>query len=207
MKNTLAENMLRFGPKNLTEAEKQKLSKLTEQTDQLQMSNIALTDAHKNASKPQKIVSSAGAETISFPGLGMPKNGDRAINNGEGVITYIGDGSYMVIGKIGTLENGTVVGPKLSALTFQGRPGAGSGVYASFGSAITNQQLHSVANLPALTARVAKMIGRNDAASWLKQYGNNLITAYKMAQGLGVDTAILNDLTGYNELVNKSILV
>ena len=32
MKNTLAENMLRFGPKNLTESEKRKLQRLAEQT-------------------------------------------------------------------------------------------------------------------------------------------------------------------------------
>ena len=206
MKNTLAENMLRFGSKNLTESEKQKLGKLVEQSDKPK-SNIALQDVHKNASKPQIIRSSTDEKTISFPSLGVPKDGDRAINNGEGVITYIGNDSYMVIGKIGTLENGTVVAPRLVALTFHGRPGEGGGADASFGSAITNQQLHGVVNLPALTAKVAKMMGRNDAASWLKKHGDNLITAYKMAQGLGVDTAILNDLTGYNELVDKFLFV
>ena len=40
MKNILAENMLRFGPKNLTESEKQKLSKLTEQADENNIANL-----------------------------------------------------------------------------------------------------------------------------------------------------------------------
>lgn len=43
--------------------------------------------------------------------------------------------------------------------------------------------------------------------SWLKQHGDNLINAYKMAQSLGVDTEILNNLPDYNERVNKFLFV
>lgn len=205
MKNKLAENMLRFGPKNLTESEKKNLSKLVEQAEQPQMSNIALTDAHKNAAKPQRIDSSDGTDVISFPPLGRPQNGNLALNDGEGVITYLGKpGYYMVIGKIGKLENGTVVNPRLSALTFLGAPGEGSGPDASFGSAIREQKLHGVANLPALTAKIAKMMD-NNAGSWLKSNGENLINAYKMSQSLGVDTTILNNLNDYNNQVDKNI--
>jgi hypothetical protein len=203
MKNILAENMLRFGPRNLSESAKRKLSKLVEQTDQLQMSNIALTDAHKNADTPQLIKSSTGSSVISFPTLGRPENGNLALNDQEGVITYLGKpGYYMVIGNIGKLENGTVVNPRLSALTFLGNPGIGSGPDASFGSAIREQKLHGVTDLPALTAKVAKMMDRN-AAGWLKQNGEKLINTYKLAQNLGVDTSILDNLNNYNNQVNK----
>jgi hypothetical protein len=40
MKNILAENLLRFAPKNLTESEKKNLSKLTEQADMTDVSDL-----------------------------------------------------------------------------------------------------------------------------------------------------------------------
>ena len=216
MKNILAENMLRFGPRNLSESAKRKLSKLVEQAavSPNQYSNISLTDAHKKAAAaPQNIISNEvkGANIISFPPNKTPENGNWALNDRQGVITWIGGTMYMVIGKIGKLENNSVVNPELMALIFEGVPGASTGEGGdSTGNPIKVIKTFTVNNLPNLTAAVAKMQGGGKApADWLANHGSRVIKLYEMAESLGVNTSILKqkDLSAYNNAVKTALRV
>ena len=83
MKNTLAENMLRFGVKNLQETEIKKIKKLAEQGD---MTNV--NPAQKGGATPQKIVLSSNSSYGTAEGWIMtPVNRE----GGSGASDYIWD--------------------------------------------------------------------------------------------------------------------
>ena len=104
MKNTLAENMLRFGTK-LTESDKRKVSRLAEQESKLIVTNVDLITRLKG--KSIAVVDSPDANLIAFPSTGTPKAGDPVIKNGEGAVYQTGAGSksssYVLLGNIGKL--------------------------------------------------------------------------------------------------------
>ena len=69
MKNILAENMLRFGPKNLTESEKQNLQKLIEQDLSKDKTAIDIVGKYRKANGDydyQKIINSKSASDIAM---------------------------------------------------------------------------------------------------------------------------------------------
>lgn len=114
MKNTLAENMLRFGSKNLSEASKKKLQRLAEQNAKGGRISITMLGDVLAAAKtgPTIIKSSSPDDTvITFPGSGTARAGEDAINAGQGIIQYLagsGGGSeayYLVVGNFGPLDN------------------------------------------------------------------------------------------------------
>ena len=117
MKNILAENMLRFGPKNLSGASKKKLQRLAEAEEQNakggRVSITTLSDVLA-ASKtgPTTIKSSNPDDTvITFPSSGEARAGEDAINVGQGKIYHLagsGGGAqqyYLVVGNFGPLDN------------------------------------------------------------------------------------------------------
>jgi hypothetical protein len=121
MKNILAENMLRFGVKNLSEKSKKKLaeeSKLDEQGQATAVQPSSTTTATKPsiiniaacttlktaAAEATTTVKDGSNIAIAFNKFkGAPQAGDAAIAKDEGVIRSLGGNSYLVIGNVDTL--------------------------------------------------------------------------------------------------------
>lgn len=113
-KNLLAENMLRFRAKNLSETTKRKIVRMaeiiTEQTTPDGTSNITLQLNDIMAGR--KVARIDGTSRLyAFPTRAenqgaSPKPGDVATYNGESAIFSIGnnDNEYIVVGDIGTLD-------------------------------------------------------------------------------------------------------
>ena len=115
-KNLLAENMLRFRAKNLSETAKRKIVKLaeiiTEQKTSASNSNITL---HLNDIMSGKSIApiAGNNEFYAFPikpGTGQGEGGasalpgDVATYNNDSAIYYNGGDQYIVVGNIGTLD-------------------------------------------------------------------------------------------------------
>ena len=203
MKNILAENLLRFGAKNISKDVKKKLTEQAEESN----SNITLTDQFKDVKKPDIIRSDAGYVTL--PKTGFPANGDVGIMNNEGVVMWLDQNMYMVLGKIGTYNQSTksIEQEVLGIRIFAAEPWTSSD--PSTGRPVNVTQFkYNVNDLPGLTAAIAKFVNGNNAAAavnWLKGQGQQLVPAYNMATQFGLDTSILSDLNAYNTAVQKKI--
>jgi hypothetical protein len=128
LENILAENMRRFNTKNLTE-----------QAVDTSVENITRTFLQGLEAGKPTIIDSAGPVATNiyvFPVTDI-KTGDIATDAGKSAIYPLGNGQYVVVGQLGTLnfENKTVSNPKPQVLTFIGgpspNPGAGPAVNIS----------------------------------------------------------------------------
>lgn len=124
MKNKLAENMLRFGPKNLTESEKKNLSKLVEQQSvgsDKAIINITITDGFKNAG--------AVARTLADePGrqyIWMSRIGATGMPGGKTPLYTAFVPSQVIVLK--TTQGVMVLGKKAGKLTKSGNQWSASG--------------------------------------------------------------------------------
>ena len=106
MKNTLAENMLRFGIKNLNESEVAKLQGLTEQgSGDRSVENISLNMANMLSGTDMARIQ--GDSTIyTFPerGDGQSVAGAVATLEGQSVLYAVGGNQYIVVGQLGILK-------------------------------------------------------------------------------------------------------
>jgi hypothetical protein len=207
MKNILAENLLRFSPKNLTESEKKNLSKLTEQADETN-SNITLTDQFKNISTaPDYITSLIGY--VSLPKKGFPEPGDVAIKDGKAVLLYLNPKTYMVLGNIGSYDGNskTVTNEQLNIKIFVAEPWSSNDPSTGRPVNVTPFK-YNLTDLPGLTATIAKFVNGNNidaAAKWLQTRGKDLIGAFNMAKQYGLETSILNNQVAYNNAVKAKL--
>ena len=108
MKNTLAENMLRFGVKNLSDESKKKLAEqapVDAAATKPSIINIAASTDLKTNSKGATVLLDDGSSiAIAFNKFkGAPQAGDAAIAKGKGVIRSLGGNLYLVIGNVDTL--------------------------------------------------------------------------------------------------------
>jgi len=207
MKNILAENLLRFSPKNLTESEKKNLSKLTEQADETN-SNITLTDQFKNISTaPDYITSPIGY--VSLPKKGFPEPGDVAAKDGKAVLLYLNPKTYMLLGKIGSYDGNskTVSNDQLSIKIFVAEPWSSNDPSTGRPVNVTSFK-YNLTDLPGLTATIAKFVNGNNidaAAKWLQTRGKDLIAAFNMAKQYGLETSILDNQVAYNNAVKAKL--
>ena len=114
LEKILAENMRRFNTKNLSE-----------QTADTSIENITLTFLRGvEAGKPTIIDSASATDIYVFPVSNDIKTGDVATETGKSAIYSLGNGQYVVVGQLGTLnfENKTVSNPEPQVLTFTGNP-------------------------------------------------------------------------------------
>ena len=105
MKNTLAENMLRFGIKNLNESELEKLQGLAEQDDKATVQNISIDMGNMLAGND--MVEIKGNSTIyTFPERsdGESVAGAVATYDQQSVLYAVGGGQYVVVGQLGILQ-------------------------------------------------------------------------------------------------------
>jgi hypothetical protein len=207
MKNILAENLLRFSPKNLTESEKKNLSKLTEQADETN-SNITLTDQFKNISTaPDYIKSPIGY--VSLPKTGFPEPGDVAVNDRNAVLLYLNPKTYMVLGNIGSYDGNskTVTNEQLSIKIFVAEPWSSNDPSTGRPVNVTSFK-YNLTDLPGLTATIAKFVNGNNidaAAKWLQTRGKDLVAAFNMAKQYGLETSILDNQVAYNNAVKAKL--
>ena len=106
MKNKLAENLLRFGIKNLNESEVAKLQGLTEQgSGDRSVTNISLDMANMLSGTDMARVQGDG-DIYTFPerSNGESRAGDVATLDGQSVLYAVGDNQYIVVGQLGILE-------------------------------------------------------------------------------------------------------
>jgi len=106
MKNTLAENMLRFGIKNLNESEVEKLQGLTEQgSGDRSVENISLNMANMlSGTDMARIQGDATIYTFPERGDGESVAGAVATLDGQSVLYAVGGNQYIVVGQLGILE-------------------------------------------------------------------------------------------------------
>lgn len=111
MKNILAENMLRFGVKNLSKTQLSELSKIVEQQE-VSRGNITLNIdlLTKSAKEPVLIINTDETYSV-FSQKGTPIAGDVACHNGRASIIQLGTSdtgettpTYVIIGQIGQLD-------------------------------------------------------------------------------------------------------
>ena len=133
MKNKLAENLLRFGIKNLNESEVEKLQGLTEQgSGDKSVENISLNMANMLSGTDMARIQ--GAATIyTFPeGSGGESGaGDVATYDDQSVLYAVGGNQYVVIGQLGKLtgddaSNWSIPNTNPQILTFVTAPYTGT---------------------------------------------------------------------------------
>jgi hypothetical protein len=140
MKNILAENLLRFGVKNLSKTQLSELSKIVEQQD-TPRGNITLnTDLLSQAFQAPQVIKdpyhsySAFVTRAKTEGAGIPGKGDVAVINGNAMIVDLGAATgggsnvYVIVGRIGELDDKlTVQNIKDAYYVFTMNPAAGQG--------------------------------------------------------------------------------
>ena len=133
MKNKLAENLLRFGIKNLNESEVAKLQGLTEQgSGDRSVTNISLDMANMLSGTDMARVQGDG-DIYTFPerSNGESRAGDVATLDGQSVLYAVGDNQYIVVGQLGILEgsddsNWSIPSTSPQVLTFVTTPWTGT---------------------------------------------------------------------------------
>tara|TARA_R110001592_G_C13070943_1_gene741785 strand:+ start:134 stop:784 length:651 start_codon:yes stop_codon:yes gene_type:complete len=117
MKNKLAENLLRFGIKNLKESELEKLQGLAEQSGKATVENISLDMGNMLAGNDMARIQ--GTSTIyTFPERtdGESVAGDVATYDQQSVLYAVGGGQYVVVGQLGILQGDNDSNWSISAL-------------------------------------------------------------------------------------------
>jgi len=186
MKNTLAENMLRFGSKNLSEASKKKLQKLAEQTEGLNgvKSMLALPGVAKGATTTLTDVTDPTTKFITInTKANVPVPAGPILyavdNNSGAVVSRLG--SYnLVIGNIGEYDtaNGIITSPlKQAIFTLENRliskPGA-----IQLEAYLKDE--NGIAQLFAKLCLAAKNNIMVEAGALYTQQYNNLIKTFKL---------------------------
>jgi hypothetical protein len=200
MKNILAENMLRFGVKNLSAKSKRKLaeqSTVPTTTVPTTVANITLLTNLLDESK--KMVKSIDASTerkeatiVAFPAGsdGVAKPGDFAILNGEGLIKSLGGTYYLTIGNFRKLDDkmqagGATAGIKLLAM----EPAIST--ENSYGKpARTILEWATTVQLPFLFAAITKQLYTNDKTAFTKILKPSLVAIAKASKGYGIQVPI-----------------
>lgn len=122
MKNILAENLLRFAPKNLSESDKKNLRKLTEAEESYSI-NLLITDSYENATSGNPTIVQDDASYIFFDTITGGKK--YAFETGKLVVERNFAGEFTLVAGIpGTLDenNKFTPGTKLMLYTFSGDP-------------------------------------------------------------------------------------
>ena len=216
MKNTLAENMLRFGSKNLTESEKQNLGKLAEQDDKSTVENISLDMDNMLAGNDMTRIK--GTSTIyTFPERteGDSVAGDVATYDDQSVLYAAADGQYVVVGQLGILQgdndsNWSIQDPAPKVFTFLTTPYTGPN--DGFGNNVRPYPFKapfSAANPALVIAKLADQFkgkGRGIDKSFVastngKQFIDKMVSVFKGA-GLASDVA---DMDAFYKLVGNYI--
>jgi len=132
MKNKLAENLLRFGIKNLNESEVAKLQGLTEQgSGDRSVENISLNMANMlSGTDMARIQGDATIYTFPERGGGESGAGDVATYDDQSVLYAVGGGQYVVVGQLGILQgdndsNWSIPSTSPQVLTFMTTPYTG----------------------------------------------------------------------------------
>jgi hypothetical protein len=210
MKNKLAENLLRFGIKNLNESEVEKLQGLAEQ------SNTGSNDHAGIARVVNDILKGSNVQVIEYGDLksivfnGSPK---QAMQNDFAVLTdrkssiyYVSGNTYIVNGNIGkfSFDEPYVTEQTPSVYMFTTKPGAAD---KSIGNRVKGVLKMSNLDPAKVIANVAlKLKGDNkaDAKTFLgtaagESFINNMIKSYKV---IGMSMDILDDS---KDLMKRSI--
>lgn len=133
MKNKLAENLLRFGIKNLNESEVEKLQGLAEQgSGDRSVENISISMANMlSGTDMARIQGDATIYTFPEGSGGMSGAGDVATYDDQSVLYAVGGNQYVVIGQLGKLtgddaSNWSIPNTNPQILTFVTTPYTGT---------------------------------------------------------------------------------
>ena len=126
MKNTLAENMLRFGIKNLKESEVNKLQSLSEQSEQdpsMVSAGLVLGDMQLTIGAPPVSLKTTEGAKIVF-NMTDNFNGADAAGSDDCVIYRHSNTQYIAMGMIGILDTNsrTINSPGFKAILFRAIP-------------------------------------------------------------------------------------
>ena len=120
-KNILAENMIRFNAKNISEKTKKEILRLVEQDNQMNLNGVAssetVTVEPLGASKLQINDPSVEFITINTPKNKPAKAGDKlyAVKNRSGATITKLDSATIVVGKVGEFDTSTIPGTIIDA--------------------------------------------------------------------------------------------
>ena len=133
MKNKLAENLLRFGIKNLNESELEKLQGLAEQgSGDRPVENISLNMANMlSGTDMARIQGYATIYTFPEGSGGESEAGDVATYDDQSVLYAVGGNQYIVVGQLGILKgsddsNWSIPNTNPQILTFLTTPYTGT---------------------------------------------------------------------------------
>ena len=220
MKNILAENMLRFGSKNLSVASTKKLQRLAEAAAQPNKDNITMlvdkviTPARK---KVTPIISDNGLTTdvITFPENPDYTKPTDALYSGEGVILYLDKGCYIVSGLIGQLDvkNNKITNPTNRVKLLRFDPvytrNADTGAIENLSQGEGNPVLTKLSLQPVISAEnlalIATTIYGNDRSTvTLTALNTKLLSFAKVASAYGF---VLpgEDITTLNTALNQGL--
>ena len=130
MKNTLAENMLRFGIKNLKESEVEKLQGLAEQSKQktpMSSAGLVVNDMQLEIGAPPVRFNSPTGDKIVFNGT-KDFDAQLAAESDKCVIYRYSQDKYIAMGMIGTfdIDSVTINSPGFKAILFRAIPPSGN---------------------------------------------------------------------------------
>lgn len=216
MKNKLAENLLRFGIKNLNESEVEKLQRLAEQeSGDRTVANISLNMANMLSGTDMAIIKGAGT-IYTFPerSSGESVAGDVATYGEKGVLYHVDSNQYVVIGPLGKLtgddgSNWSIENPSPQVLTFLTTPYTGDDEGA--GNAVRPypfKEPFSAANPALVIAKLAKAFKGRAGAKFPKEFVtydegkkfiDKMVSVFKAA-GLAQDVADMDEF--YKSVAN-----
>lgn len=197
MKNILAENMLRFGVKNLSDKSKKKLAEQAPvATVPPTVANITLltkllTDS-KNAVASITAAERKEATIVAFPAGsdGVAKPGDLAVINGEGIIKLLGGTYYLAIGNFGKLDNKMqVTNAKRSIKLLTLTPAAANA--NTYGNPVrTILNWDTTVQLPFLFAAITKQLYPSDKTAFTTILKPSLVAISKAGSTYGIQVPI-----------------
>jgi hypothetical protein len=193
-KNVLAENMLRFGPKNLTKSQVASLRRIIEQ---------ATTDAgvvpYKNPTDIEGFVTAAGViplaprdvKTVIFANKIEKTSVYGAVSGNTNAILLPGTGLYLAVGQIGTVNNAVnpvVTGGKSGAILFSAarNPKQGGPMIVR-----TTPFIAYTGNLAKFASDIVRATGVNAANKFgeFSSYEGKLASVLKASADLGITGA------------------
>lgn len=206
MKNIIAENFLRFAPKNLSEADSKKIQQLTEQAPTDKVVNIAITTIPKDAATGPMLIESGATKIITFGPVA--KSGMYAVDTRQAVILYLGNYIYMTLGKLGIWNSETqkVETPKVGMSIFDIRasqeasPEAGntSGFVKPIKTNYNTQNPENAVAVGLVTAFKNMGKGAGEANGAARDFYNknksNIVKAFQMASQLGIQQLNSNEI-------------
>ena len=204
MKNTLAENMLRFGSKNLDAKSINRLKNLAEQSAPRETVNVTLLPAAMNSKVPTLLESANAA--IVFPPTGMNSPGDVAVRSGMGYIVSLTSTYYLVIGNLGVLDANMAVTKEMTTGKIFAMKPFRSTENPSVGNPVRLISTINLANIPMAIATIVKSINSNpDRGSTYASIKSNLISIFNLSKDFGVDTTLMTK-PNFDQLVNTALV-